>query len=221
MHPYGRLRYTCAEAYPNTQEPQSGNRALSANKGYPEIAGRVIGGMPVRIPLIPVLGGAWITNLFVDARALGIPHNADYVIPLDLRAFSELGVEPGMATVAKAETHIRTALQMAGFFHSMWSRVQRHTAKRSGMRIFNTYTGGIHEMKGIEKMHMAHHRAVGPHTSAGAHNPYHLVGPVLKAKFIWPEWLAMCQVAIPGRSSLGFGLASSSRRARLLCATTS
>ena len=46
-------------------------------------AGRVIGGMPVRIPLLPVLGGAWITGLFGDARVLGIPHNADYVIPLE------------------------------------------------------------------------------------------------------------------------------------------
>ena len=66
------------------------------------------------------------------------------------------------------------------------------------MRILNTFTGGIHEMKGIEKMYMAHHRAVGPHKSAGAYNPYHLVGPVMKAKLIWQEWLAMCQVEIRG-----------------------
>ena len=50
-------------------------------------------------PTPPGFGRAWITDLFVDAWALSIPHNADYVILPDLRAFSELGVDPGIATV--------------------------------------------------------------------------------------------------------------------------
>ena len=118
---------------------------------------------------------------------------------MDPRAFTELGVEPGMATLARAGEHIRTELQMAAFSHSVWSKVQRHTAKRSGMRILNSYTGGIHELKSEDKMFLAHHRAIGGQKCAGAYNPFHLVGPVKnKAHVIWQEWVAMCQVELPG-----------------------
>ena len=66
------------------------------------------------------------------------------------------------------------------------------------MRILNSYTGGIHEVKEEDKMLMAHHRAIGGRKCAGAYNTFHLVGPVKKARFIWQEWLAMCQVESPG-----------------------
>ena len=198
MHPYRRLAHPCIKACPNTQESQSGNGALSANKGHPQNSWAGHRWHACTFPLLPALGGAWITCLFDDAKALGIPHNSDYVIPMDPRAFTELGVEPAMATVARAEEHIRTALQMAGFSHAVWSKVQRQTAKRSGMRILNSVTGGIHVFKSQDKMFMAHHRVIGGHKRAGAYNPFHLVSPVKKAHFLWIEWLAMCQVEFPG-----------------------
>ena len=88
---------------------------------------------------------------------------------MDPRTFAELVVEPGMATATRAEEHIQMALQLTGFPYSVWNRVQRHTAKRRGMRILNGYVGPA-EMKEGDKMFILHHRAIGRHKSAGAYN---------------------------------------------------
>ena len=189
---FGLLRTDDARwIHPASVQLEHGGRALigmcTKSKGSERTAGRLLNGMPFRIPLIASLNDTgWWKGYLSDLHLLGIDPNDDHSVPLHWAAVKH-GVKPGVATVTACMSHLRTALRACGLAAAA-DRVAAHSAKRSGMAIINRYTGPA-ELTDGQKSDLLHHRATGKRKCAGAYDPHLLVGPVKKARLIWDEWL--------------------------------
>lgn len=130
-------------------------------KSTEKTAGNTVGGMPFRLPL---LRHSWYNGFAADARAMGIPHHADYVLTKSgwtaLYVSPRTGQEPCRATAGDALRHLRSALRQAGFSEEVVDGAQAHTAKRSGMAILNQHTGP-EALSAQDGRYLLHHRAKG------------------------------------------------------------
>ena len=173
--------------HPASVQIEPGGRALigmcTKSKGSERTAGRLLNGMPFRVPLIASLQATgWWKGYLNDLALLGIEPNDDHSIPMHWAAVKH-GVKPGVANVPTCMSHLRNALRACGLA-AVADRVAAHSAKRSGMATINRYTGPA-ELTDRQKSDLLHHRATGKRKCAGAYDPHLLVGPVRKARLIW------------------------------------
>ena len=138
---FGLLRTDDARwIHPASVQIEHGGRALigmcTKSKGSERTAGRLLDGMPFRIPLIASLTATgWWKGYLSDLNLLGIDPNDDHSVPMHWAAVKH-GVKPGVATVAACTSHFRTALRACGLAAAA-DRVSAHSAKRSGMATIN------------------------------------------------------------------------------------
>ena len=110
-------------------------------KGSQKTAGRVINGMPFRVPLLASLWSTgWWRGFEEDVLALGIPAGADYVIPMSPLAVGA-GLVPGLADNATAFRHLRRALSAAQLPPEVIDNVEPHSAKRTSASWVQEYIG--------------------------------------------------------------------------------
>ena len=101
--------------HPASVQLERGGRALigmcTKSKGSERTAGRLLNGMPFRIPVIASLQSTgWWKGYLNDLALLGIEPNDDHSIPMHWAAVKH-GVKPGVANVPTCMSHLRAALR--------------------------------------------------------------------------------------------------------------
>jgi hypothetical protein len=200
---FGLLRTDDARwIHPASVQLEHGERALigscTKSKGSERTAGRLLNGMPFRVPLVASLHATgWWHGYLNDLAIVGIVPNDDHSVPMNDRSI-KWGVRPGVANIPAYMRHLRAALSECGLAKEA-KFVSAHSAKRSGMAEVNRYTGPA-ELTDGQKSDILHHRATGKRKCAGAYDPHLLVGPVKKARLIWDEWLTSDKAPFEGPS---------------------
>ena len=129
------------------------------SKGSERTAGRLLNGMPFRIPIVAsLLSTGWWKGYLSNLALLGIDPNDDYSIPMSDQAVKR-GLKPGVEMIPTCMSHLRAALRACGLAAAA-DRVSAHSAKRSGMATINRYTG-LAELTDGQKSDLLHHRATG------------------------------------------------------------
>ena len=147
-------------------------------KSTNKTAGRVLQGSPSRIPLISSLEHTrWYVGIEDTLRRIGVPPNADYIVPMSPQAYAD-GVDAGGADASTSVRHLKRALSKLGWPPATVRAISEHTAKRSVDRIVQRYFGTLQRPSPPEITAFLHHRESGPHKSARAYNPDELVAPV-------------------------------------------
>ena len=161
----------------------------SKTKSTERTSGRIAGGMPFRVPIIPALDHTeWWGGFTDNVRLSGVLIQVGHCIPKDARV-DHKDYTPGIATPANALAHLRRALAKLGIERAVADAVQFHSAKRTGMAVVQEYVGPWELTEG-QRNALLHHRPTGKEQCAGAYNPRVLVAPVKKARIIWEEWIS-------------------------------